>query len=230
MPRSTSFTTPMTPYGQSVRGVPLRAWIPAIECRVLVLAGLHGEEPETTVILSRALRSMAEPPRHSACILSANPDGILQGTRGNANGVDLNRNFPTADWRPGTVPVRWHIDEPEATLPISTGSAPCSEPETAALISLIDSLAPRLIVALHAPLACVDDPQLSPTGRWLARETRLPLVGDIGYPTPGSMGTWARERAIPLITWEFPRSSIEELSRDSIPPLIGLLSGEAPGT
>ena len=80
-------------------GLPLEVWRPRQECRLLLFAGIHGEEPETTYALSRALRQLSALPEHCAVVLAANPDGITRGTRGNANGVDLNRNFPSKDWR-----------------------------------------------------------------------------------------------------------------------------------
>lgn len=208
-------------YGVSAHGAPLH-WVPALEsCDTLIVAGLHGEEPETTVILSRALRCLPEQPRHTACVLAANPDGLALGTRGNARGVDLNRNFPAANWQPHPVGVRWHVDEPEIDpVPIRTGDAPASEPETAALIALIERLAPRRVIGLHAPLACIDDPGRTTAGRWLAERAGLPLVEDIGYPVPGSMGTWAGELGLPLITWEFPAKSVEALSRETVPVLL----------
>lgn len=98
-PRSAWGTIPWAPatYGRSVLGLPLEVWRPAGRCELLVFASIHGEEPETTYALSRALRQLAEPPAHAAVVLAANPDGLVRGTRGNARGVDLNRNFPSSN-------------------------------------------------------------------------------------------------------------------------------------
>ena len=136
-------------YGRSVLGLPLEVWRPAGACKLLIHAGIHGEEGETTVALSRALRNLTEPSPHCAVVLAANPDGLVRGTRGNANGVDLNRNFPTRDWAPGDVMHRSTLDAPREVV-LSAGSAPGSEPETRALIALIEELQPEVVVALPA--------------------------------------------------------------------------------
>jgi protein MpaA len=81
------------------------------ECRLLLFAGLHGEEPETTYALSRALRQLPAQPRDCGVVLAANPDGLLRGTRGNARGVDLNRNFPARDWQPSPVTHRSTLED-----------------------------------------------------------------------------------------------------------------------
>ena len=227
--RRSAFGWPLESYGSSARGTNLE-WLPPASgaCRTLVIAGVHGEEPETTVILSRALRSLDAVPGHAACVPAVNPDGLLLGTRGNARGVDLNRNLPTTNWQAEPVGYRWHVDESqEDPVPIATGAYPGSEPETGCLLDLIGRLQPEMVVALHAPLACIDDPEESDAGRWLSDRTGLPLVTDIGYPTPGSLGSWAIERGMSLITWEFPRLSIEELSRDFVPVLCDLLREES---
>ncbi len=215
-------------YGQSALGRPLEIWPAASKTRLLIFAGIHGEEPETTVVLSRALRALTKPSPACSVILAANPDGILHGTRGNANGVDLNRNFPTADWQPEPVPYRWLFEEGSPRLTIGTGSSPGSEPETQALLALIKRLQPEQAIALHAPLGCMDDPLETPLARWLASRTGLPLVADVGYPTPGSFGTWAAEHDLPVITYELPRQSVEELTRVHTELLVELLAAEDP--
>lgn len=226
-PRSEWGTIPWAPgtYGRSVLGLPLEVWRPRGECHLLVFAAIHGEEPETTYALSRALRQLAEPLSHSAVVLAANPDGLIRGTRGNARGVDLNRNFPSRDWRPDPVTHRSVLEEPSDIM-LSPGTHPASEPETQALLALIDELRPRAVVALHAPLACIDDVNTSPLGQYLALRTGMPLVRDVGYPTPGSFGSWGADQGVPVVTYEFPRASTEELMRLHVPVLVELLAGE----
>jgi protein MpaA len=213
-------------YGRSYLGVPLEVWRPAKDCRLMIHAGIHGEEGETTVALSRALRMQKQLPPHCAVILAVNPDGLIRGTRGNARGVDLNRNFPTSTWRPDPVMHRAILEDPRDVV-LSPGEGPGSEPETKALIQLIQELEPHTVVALHAPLACIDDAQNGPLSRWLADRTGLPLVPDVGYSTPGSFGGWAAERGIGVVTYEFPLTDNDSLVRDHVPALAELLAGDA---
>lgn len=217
-------------YGKSVWGLPLEFFPadPSTETapgnfgRILLLAGIHGEEPEGTILLSRALRTIQE--LHTDVILCANPDGITRGTRGNAHGVDLNRNFPASNWSAETVYTRWTLEE-ERNTPFSPGEHPGSEPETQALIQLIQNRNIRRIVSLHSPLGLLDlDPPENAnsagcqswrvqTARAIAERCQLPLSNGPGYPTPGSMGSWVWENSLEMITFELPRLSVEELSQ-----------------
>jgi len=217
-------TIPWAPstYGRSHLGLPLEVWRPRGECRLLVFAGIHGEEPETTYALSRALRQLAEPPEACAVVLAANPDGLVRGTRANARGVDLNRNFPATNWAPARVTHRSTLED-VSDIVLSPGAHAGSEPEVQALMALIAELEPRSVIALHAPLACIDDPHDSALGRWLAERTGMPLVRDIGYPTPGSLGSWGRDHGVPIVTYELPLAATEVLMRDHVPILVELL-------
>lgn len=188
-----------------------------------MFAAIHGEEPETTYALSRALRQLAAPSPHSAVVLAANPDGLIRGTRGNARGVDLNRNFPSRDWQPNPVTHRSTLEDPSDVL-LSPGERPGSEPETQQLMALIAELQPAAVIALHAPLACIDDANGSLLGQRLAQRTGMPLVRDVGYPTPGSFGSWGMDQGVPVVTYEFPLAATEVLMRDHVPVLVDLLT------
>ena len=227
-PRPEWGTIPWDPdrYGKSHLGLPLEVWRPRGACRLLLLAGIHGEEPEPPYALSRALRQLAAPPADCATVLAANPDGLLRGTRGNARGVDLNRNFPARSWRPDPVLHRSTIED-ASDIRLSPGGEPASEPETRALIALIEELKPQQVVALHAPLGCIDDAGETPLGRRLAQRTGMPLVRDVGYPTPGSFGSWGADRGLPVITYEFPLAATEVLMRHHVPVLVELLTDTA---
>ena len=193
------------PTGRSVEGRPLVAYsLGAIAERplALVFGGIHGDEldtPRAVVALAAMLRE-APVGAHVLLVEAVNPDGLAAGVKDNARGVDLNRNFPAANWSaahpPGYAP----------------GSAPLSEPESAWLAMLIERFEPRRLVALHQPFRCVnfDGPSRDLAER-MARACGWPVMGDIGYPTPGSFGScYGVDRGLPVITLELPRPLHEE--------------------
>ncbi|QWZ08534.1 hypothetical protein KRR39_01270 [Nocardioides panacis] len=119
--------------GRSVQGRPIRAYRvgdPASANRVVVMATLHGDEPRTRLLLA-AVRD-GRPVRGIDLWLVpvANPDGLARGTRRNAHGVDLNRNYP----------YRWA----DLDGHYESGPRAGSEPETRALMAFFDEVRPPL--------------------------------------------------------------------------------------
>ena len=201
-------------YGRSREGVPLTVYGPRTRGsgRTLWLAGIHGDELETVAVLSAAVRLVPSGRLEQPVILCANPDGAIRGTRGNAAGVDLNRNFPTADWRPGSTLYRWGSTGPQ-DVELSTGDEAASEPEVSALVGLVEEVGSEQLVVMHAPLGLIDDPGESELARELAAATGLPLAG-VGYATPGSIGTWGLETGRTVVTYELPEADTHSLVRD----------------
>lgn len=216
-------------YGESLLGAPL-FWFPAPLATAksgLIIAGTHGDENAAMVALSCAMRALKSDLRHHHVVLAVNPDGCQLGLRANANGVDLNRNFPAANWKAGYTVYRWNSAAPERDVVLQTGAAPGSEPETRALCQLIHRLHPAWVVSFHDPLACVEDPRESPLGEWLAQAFSLPLVKSVGYETPGSFGSWCAEINLPCITMELPPVSADAASEDYLAAMTSLLCWDA---
>ncbi|NUD67130.1 murein tripeptide amidase MpaA [Escherichia coli] len=212
-------------YGRSLLGAPL-IWFPAPAASResgLILAGTHGDENSPVVTLSCALRTLTPSLRRHHVVLCVNPDGCQLGLRANANGVDLNRNFPAANWKEGETVYRWNSAAEERDVVLLTGDKPGSEPETQALCQLIHRIQPAWVVSFHDPLACIEDPRHSELGEWLAQAFELPLVTSVGYETPGSFGSWCADLILHCITAEFPPISSDEASEKYLFAMANLL-------
>lgn len=133
--------------GHSVQGRPIVAYErgnPFSSARVLVVGCIHGNEP-AGIAVTRRLLAVGPPRRVDLWIVpSINPDGRANGTRQNARGVDLNRNFST-NWRPNGV--RWDPEYP--------GPRPFSEPESRIARALIRAVRPTVTIWFHQPQAVV---------------------------------------------------------------------------
>jgi murein peptide amidase A len=168
--------------GHSVRGRAIVATLngdPQAPERILVIGSVHGNEPAGMRV---ARRLIAGPSVRNAAIWvipSLNPDGVAAGTRGNAHGVDLNRNFPF-DWQP--------LDDLEYS-----GTHALSEPESQTARRLILRLQPHITIWFHQPFGLIDrsggDPAIE---RRYAQLVGLPLVR-LSRP-PGSASSWQNHR------------------------------------
>ena len=102
--------------GRSVEGRAIalaRRGDPAAAATVLVVGSIHGTEQAGHAVVAR-LRRMAVPAGVRLLLVrTANPDGVARGTRQNARGVDLNRNFPFR-WRPRGRAVRYLLPRASA--------------------------------------------------------------------------------------------------------------------
>ena len=140
-----------------------------------------------------------------------NPDGMSANTRVNANNVDLNRNFPTQNWGKNEGDNATCDDETTAYF---GGKSPASEIETKFVIDIIEKYQPKLILTLHAPYKVVNyDGPAKEVAEEISQIINYPAEGSIGYPTPGSFGTYCGvERNIPTITLELDEEiQVQEL-------------------
>lgn len=218
-----TFANEPSVYGHSAEQTPLHIWQPVrSRVEVLIFAGIHGEEPDTTVLLSRALRSMSQRSTSCAVILCANPDGLRHGTRGNSNGVDLNRNFPSSNWAVEPVTHKWNVGSDSRVL-LSPGERPCSEPEVLALTQVVNDLKPECVVSVHSPLGLIDDPECTDLGRMFSERSGMPRTVLPNEDTPGSFGSWAKDIGVAAITYELPNMTIWNMLSLHLPILRELL-------
>jgi hypothetical protein len=157
------------PIGHSVEGRGLRAVVlgdgPARP--LLVVGCIHGTEPAGLPVVRALVRRGALPGTKIVVVRALNPDGCYRlGTRGNAHGVDLNRNFPT-------------------------GARPLTEPESRWFVRLVRAVRPAVTVVFHQHEDVVR--AWGPSTPAARRFARL-LGGVLPYRSerwpPGSISNW----------------------------------------
>jgi protein MpaA len=168
--------------GHSVQGRPIvarRVGDPAAGRSALVVGAIHGDEGAGRAVV-RLLVGLDPRGVDLWLVSTVNPDGSRHGTRTNARGVDLNRNF-SRGWRHN---ARGRGDR--------SGPRPFSEPETRAVRRLILRLRPRVTIWFHQPWGQVLAPchGAAPLQRRYARATRLALKRCRGSGLPGTATRW----------------------------------------
>jgi protein MpaA len=179
---------PIVEFGESVNGKDLRAvrlGDPEAERKALVVGSIHGNETAGHRVVA-ALRKRAEKIGDVDLwvVRTVNPDGVRADRRGNARGVDLNRNFP----------YRWRGNPPSSLE--YAGPRSLSEPESRAVARLAKRLEPAVSVWYHQPwgevlLPCKGKAAIE---KRYARIARLPTNRCRGQKLPGTVASWQDHR------------------------------------
>lgn len=200
---------------------------PAAANTTLILCGVHGDEITPVKFCWDLMRELKSNHSFSDKMVVVaplvSPDSFFKGkpTRTNAAGVDVNRNFPTADWNRDAL-KRWkeHYKRDKRKYP---GPRAASEQETIFQMNLIKRYKPNKIITVHAPLTILDydGPSLK-GGKGQSAKALLEQMSQksmgykiSNYPVfPGSLGNWAgKENYIPTYTLELPNTVTTETDR-----------------
>lgn len=206
-------------WGYSPLGLPLFSYkFGHTGRKVLILGGVHGDEVEGVACAQYLLEEFSKNFSYNlqlTLVPAFNADGVLLKSRMNSRGVDLNRNLKTRDWSPEIKTPRYN-----------PGPFAGSEPENQALMKFIETEKPDFILSLHSwhPVLNVNGNCL-PQAEVLSAWTGYKIDTDIGYPTPGCLGTYAGlERSSPTLTYEIERGlAIEEIKRVHVPAILECL-------
>ena len=127
----------------------------------VVLGGVHPDELTPVHLafqFAEALQKNPELYANSHVIVAplVNPDGFFTNPpkRTNANGVDLNRNFPTATWNKYAYQV-W-LKSKQKDKRKFPGYFANSEQGTRFQADLLEKFHPDKVISIHAPLAFLD--------------------------------------------------------------------------
>lgn len=160
------------------------------EKTLLVVGVVHGDEWQGEKIAEQMMKLLHK--NRVLYIPCLNPDGKELNIRTNANGVDLNRNFPAKNWK--LLPKDRYFG----------GESPLSEIESKFLKEVIEKYTPDAILTLHTPFEVVNyDGDAREIAQKMAKLSSYRLEESIGYETPGSFGSYfGAEQGYPVITLE----------------------------
>lgn len=167
---------------------------------ILLMGGIHGDEPEGVRLAEDTLQWLKSNTSSGKALCPwilipcLNVDGFARKTRVNGRGVDLNRNYPSRDWSPEARAERYF-----------PGTGPGSEPEIQAVVELIRTYSPRLIIHCHSWKPCIvgTGPRAKRDTERLAKSCGYEAMEEIGYETPGSLSRYGwHDQGLPVICIE----------------------------
>ncbi|HEX2910098.1 MAG TPA: DUF2817 domain-containing protein [Chloroflexia bacterium] len=170
------------PVGSSVQGRPITAYrFGDGPIRIAFIGGIHqGEESVSTDLVNNAIQYYSQHvnaiPRDLTVIFipNVNPDGYALKQRFNSHGVDLNRNWPTTDWKADTYDV-------EGLVKGGGGKTPLSEPENIAVWNYIRANNIISVIWYHARGGMVVDSLPTANGQRYATQLARQLAASTGY-------------------------------------------------
>ena len=181
--------------------------------KILIIGGFHGDEWQGEYFINSYLKNSKKPKKNEVYYI---PRLNNNTERKNKRGDDLNRNFPTKNW------IKSENND------YFGGEKPNSEIETKFLVDLIDKNDFSAIITLHAPYKVInyDGPALE-LAQKIQKFINYKITSDIGYPTPGSFGTYCGiERNIPTITLEIDENENIESLKNKFHKLFEYLENE----
>lgn len=211
--------------GSSVKGRPITAYQFGTGSQYVVYMGaMHGSEQGTKRLMDEWFSQLNSDPdripagRSIIVIPAVNPDGYAANSRLNANGIDINRNFASNDWKQ------------QVTLPGSSavtnagGPNPLSEPESRAIANYISRIRPRLVISYHSKASIVeanesgDSVAVAAGYASRARYRAVPRSqtgNSFAHDTTGAMEDWMRERlGLPCIVIELSTHAGSDFARN----------------
>lgn len=134
-------------FGKSVRGASLTLTELGDPRRpsLLVVGCIHGSESAGIAVVDALFARGVPAGAHLWLVPTLNPDGQAADQRTNADGVDLNRNFP----------YHWQRLQRRGAADYS-GASPLSEPESQAMAALLRRVHPTVGVWFHQSLNVID--------------------------------------------------------------------------
>lgn len=173
--------------------------------RVLLIGGIHGDEQTASSIVFKWIDMMHKTGAQEfnwKVVPILNPDGLLakKPSRMNANGIDLNRNFPTPNWE--VEAIEYWVKKTKSDPRRFPGKTAISEPESYWVYKAIKEYKPHVIISVHAPFGVLDlDGPANPPTQF----GRL-LFNRVGV-YPGSLGNYSGiHQKIPVLTIELPHA------------------------
>ena len=191
--------------------------------KILLIGCIHGNEKAGILLSLNILNEIYAQEKLTntlICIPTVNPDGNVLDTRTNLNKIDINRNFPAANWvYTDSAKLK------EKKKQYWGGEHAASEIETKFILKIDSLYNPDALIILHQFMDCV---QYDGTGlklaEYIAGQTNQKLLDNIGYKTEGSIGSFfGDDKKKEVVTIEVPENPPDSLKQNIIKALVDVI-------